>query len=70
MNKNITRTWLLINLVMFIYLIYIAFTEGFEHSTTRWLMVICSISSLIYLLYKMGIFKKGALRPDAESKNK
>lgn len=53
---------------MFIYLIYMVFTEGFEHATTKWLMLFCSLSSTIYLMNKMGIFKKGALRPDAESR--
>ncbi len=70
MSKSITRTWLTINLVVFIYLIYMAITEGLEHSTTRWLLLISSASNLLYIFYKKGMFKKGALRPDAETRNK
>ncbi|MCB9047368.1 MAG: hypothetical protein H6550_14635 [Chitinophagales bacterium] len=68
MSKSITRTWLVINLVLVIYYIYMAFTAGFDNKTTTLLLAICSISNTVYLMYKMGIFKKGALRPDAESR--
>jgi|GEM_PF-6231366 len=67
MNKSITRTWLVINLALFIYLIYMAITAGFEHSTTIALMIICAASSTLYLANKMGFFKKGGI---SESKSK
>lgn len=68
MRPSIRIFWITINILLAAAMVYLAITLGVSNKTTLIVIAVCNLSNITFLMVQRGFMKKGALRPDAESR--